>query len=708
MGQFKTDTAGAAPAVTSHGLTFCTGKGQYETRKGTADPYEGISGKQIAAMVKEPPSGPKDQAQWFIPSTYKASDARVHEIQRKAGEFWFLPLDEDGGNLTLDEIEAALVAVCGDCVRMIYTSRSSTPERRKWRALIPLWQELAGSDYADTVEAFNDLLVEAAEGALIPDRALERPGQLVYLPNAGEHYESRARRGDRLHLTADHPIIARREAIRAKRAKAEAEARAGRERRKAKASADPGGAMSIVEAFNANHDLTAELERHGYSRKGQGRDWRSPYSTTGSYAVRAFDGFWISLSASDAAAGIGNTAPSGARIGDAFDLFVHFDHAGDFKAAVRDYAKEIGEDHRSKAEKAEPEPERGAEMFSVADLAGQTVPQRRWLVPELIPMDTVTLFSGDGGTGKSLLALQLAAASVGGGAWMGLAVNGGPAMVVSAEDDKDELHRRFADISSATGKGLGAFKDLCAWPLAGQDALMALMDGGTGALKPSPLYHRLDGYMASLRPAVLVLDTSADLYPGNENDRAQVRQFIGLLRRLALRHRCAVVLLSHPSLTGISSGTGQSGSTAWHNSVRSRLYLERIVQDGYEPDTKARKLSNKKANYGPTGIEITMKWQDGVFVADAPVTGLDRVAASAKAERVFLKMLRQFTDQGRHVNANGGPTYAPKVFAESTESEGITKRAFKAAMDALFHAGKIRNQTTGPATRRSTFIALAD
>ncbi|WP_369675560.1 AAA family ATPase, partial [Enterococcus faecium] len=92
------------------------------------------------------------------------------------------------------------------------------------------------------------------------------------------------------------------------------------------------------------------------------------------------------------------------------------------------------------------------------------------------------------------------------------------------------------------------------------------------------------------RPALVGLDTLADLHSGQENDRTTARQFIGLLRGLAIRHGCAVVLLAHPSLTGMASGSGLSGSTAWNASVRSRLYLERVVQDGYEADPDRRVL----------------------------------------------------------------------------------------------------------------------
>ena len=142
-------------------------------------------------------------------------------------------------------------------------------------------------------------------------------------------------------------------------------------------------------------------------------------------------------------------------------------------------------------------------------------------------------------------------------------------------------------------------------------------------LMQTALFDELEARAADEGPALVTLDTAADTFPANENDRALVRQFIGILRGLALRQKCAVLLLSHPSLTGLNSGSGTSGSTAWNNSVRSRLYLERVIQEGYEPDTKARRLTVKKANYGATGGEIGMTWHEGVFVADAQENALD-------------------------------------------------------------------------------------
>jgi RecA-family ATPase len=338
------------------------------------------------------------------------------------------------------------------------------------------------------------------------------------------------------------------------------------------------------------------------------------------------------------------------------------------------------------------------------------VPPRRWLVRDWIPLGTVTLLSGDGGVGKSLLALQLAVATATGRAWLGRPLDEyGPVLFATAEDDEAELHRRLWDIASAEKLTWADLADLRPVSFAGKDALLATLESG-GVLRPTALFDALDAAMAEYSPRLVILDTLADLFAGNENDRTQARQFIGLLRGLAIRHECAVVLLSHPSLTGLNSGSGTSGSTGWSNSVRSRLYVERMTyRDGLtviEDDPDKRVLRAMKSNYAARGAEIVVRWQDGVFVAEAAPEGLDRKATEAKAERVFLRLLDEFTKEGRTVKSARAAKYAPKEFAASGRAEGLTKEALHAAMERLFAKGEIAEVMggDGPPSRHTARI----
>ena len=98
-----------------------------------------------------------------------------------------------------------------------------------------------------------------------------------------------------------------------------------------------------------------------------------------------------------------------------------------------------------------PSPERSSHFFPASAFGGRPVPDREWLVPDLIPSKNVTLLSGDGGTGKSLLALMLSVAVVAECQWLGRSVKPGRVIFITAEDDEDELHRRIEDIRRAYG-----------------------------------------------------------------------------------------------------------------------------------------------------------------------------------------------------------------------------------------------------------------
>ena len=330
-------------------------------------------------------------------------------------------------------------------------------------------------------------------------------------------------------------------------------------------------------------------------------------------------------------------------------------------------------------------------MFKPASsYEGVPVKPRRWLVEGLVPSNTVTLLSGDGGTGKSLLALQLAVATGTAGGWLGRKIDTpGPALFLSAEDDDDEIHRRMKDVSAAGGVPWAHLDEVHLLSLAGKEALLATLQQG-GKLQETDLFKSLDQAIAAHAPALVVLDTLADLFPGNENDRAQARQFVGMLRGLAIRHECAVILLSHPSLTGLNSGTGTSGSTGWNNSVRSRLYLERVKEDGFEADPDARVLRGMKANYGRIGDEIALRWESGVFVSEGPSpAGMNPEMQEHRAREMFLKLLDEHTAQGRYVKAAKAAGYAPKEFVATGRAGNFNKAQLHRAMEQLFKMGKI-------------------
>ena len=341
---------------------------------------------------------------------------------------------------------------------------------------------------------------------------------------------------------------------------------------------------------------------------------------------------------------------------------------------------------------------------TVNTLSRRQLRARSWLVPDLIPTGAPTIFNGDGGTGKSTIAEQLAGAVAARRTWLGRDVVGGRVLYLSCEDDLDELHRRAVDIAADLDVTLEEMADLMLAPMVGEDAIMAVQDGGSDVLKTTPRWVEFEALIADWRPILVVVDSLADVFAGREISRSQARQFVNLLRGLCVHHDTTVLLLAHPSLSGMASGSGSSGSTGWSNSVRSRLYLTRVTakddKQSIEPDTDRRILSTKKSNYAATGKEIALRWSAGVFkLDDGSASELAAAPRHALHDLVFIDILERYRRQGREVSAAPSANYAPKIFADDPAAKGLGKPALAGAMNRLLADGRIAIEEFGPPSK---------
>jgi putative DNA primase/helicase len=106
---------------------------------------------------------------------------------------------------------------------------------------------------------------------------------------------------------------------------------------------DP-NAPSVIDEFNAAHDVGAILEAHGYVRKG--KRYQAPGSDTHAAGIRlSDDGCAFCWHASDPLAGDGGKP----RPLDAFDCYRILEHGGDYRAAIREAARALGLDRRRTA-----------------------------------------------------------------------------------------------------------------------------------------------------------------------------------------------------------------------------------------------------------------------------------------------------------------------------------------------------------------------
>jgi RecA-family ATPase len=336
----------------------------------------------------------------------------------------------------------------------------------------------------------------------------------------------------------------------------------------------------------------------------------------------------------------------------------------------------------------------GLRWLDMSNWDHEPLPVRQWAILDRVPLKQAGLFSGEGGVGKSLVEIMKDVAHVAGKDWFGSMPALGGAFYIGAEDDEKELHIRFATIAEHYGVSFkelieSGLKVMC---LLGQDATLCAPMGKSGKVETTDLYRQLYEQAGDLKPINISIDTLSRAFAGSEIDRVQVYGFAMHMQALAMASGGSVTVLSHPSLQGIASGSGISGSTAWHGAFRFRQYLTGIKPDsGERPDDNLRELQFKKNQYGPLGETIVVRYQDGLYLPVAGMSSLDRAKEEAAAETAFLTTLRVLEGQNRYVSDKLCPTYAPKMFSVEPTAKGISKTALAAAMQRLFTQGAIRN-----------------
>nr|BDD47867.1 hypothetical protein 37 [Burkholderiaceae bacterium] len=230
-----------------------------------------------------------------------------------------------------------------------------------------------------------------------------------------------------------------------------------------------------------------------------------------------------------------------------------------------------------------------------------------WVIKGWLPMGNCTGLYADGGVGKSVLALQVAAVVANGIEFFGYQCEAGKVLGIFSEDDNEEILRRMQKIyhhynlNPEDGE-----ENLHLWGAAGIDNMMVSYDAQHRRLELSPfkvLEKTLQVAFDEGNPyRLVVLDNISQIYGGSEIHRGEVTNFVNALTGLAKRFNCGVLVLGHIAK---AQGSEFSGSTGWNNALRSRWFMN-LQED------ETTQLIKSKANYAPKE-EIQLKMMNAVF-----------------------------------------------------------------------------------------------
>jgi len=340
-------------------------------------------------------------------------------------------------------------------------------------------------------------------------------------------------------------------------------------------------------------------------------------------------------------------------------------------------------------------------------LAGKQPPERRWAIKGWLGFGHVTLLVGSGGIGKTLIAQQMASCLAIGKPFIGDVPEPLKCLMWACEDDHDELWRRQLALAKWCNAGLEAFAErLVIVPRHGLDNAIAVSE--FGRVMFTPRLVELEEQANDLKSEVIILDNAGQVYGAGENDRHAVTAFLNALSG-ALPGR-ALLLLAHPSR---SSGSEFSGSSAWENVARTRLYLgatlpgEKQDQDS-EPQDNVRYLARRKANYSPKDWR-RMTYADGALTPDEsePTTGLIANIRAGNAEKAVIASIVKLTSMGiAGTDGTRSPNYLPKLMADYKLDDGLNRRELAGAVRSMLLDGKIKRGEVGKRQNRTPLFGL--
>lgn len=252
------------------------------------------------------------------------------------------------------------------------------------------------------------------------------------------------------------------------------------------------------------------------------------------------------------------------------------------------------------------------------DWFNASIPPREFVFRDMLPIGAVSLLVATGGTGKSMLSLEMAATATTGRALMScIEPTAGPSKValLALEDEEREIHRRLKRVAQAFNLERDS-TDLVAVArnlrLFCLPAFTVCSIGRDGMLNRSEAMERLAAELAEFQPRLVIADPLAGLLGGvvEEASNEAAQAVIGLLRA-AMPPGAALLVCAHTSKAERMLSTTARGASAWMDASRQVLALRppdngdgKILGDE-APITVILEMT--KSNYSPLATPVYLQ-----------------------------------------------------------------------------------------------------
>lgn len=306
----------------------------------------------------------------------------------------------------------------------------------------------------------------------------------------------------------------------------------------------------------------------------------------------------------------------------------------------------------------------GIEDASVADFLIKPPAPRRWLLEDFLPANIAGAIAAPGATGKSFLTIQLGIAVAAGKPFFGIPVSEpGGVFIVNAEDDREEMGRRFHAIvehmrrydeltpsDESKLRDRLFLKDVVGW----DNRVMSITKNGVDLTDVGDRIAEAAKKIPDIR--LIILDAASRFRGGEENDNDHQTRFVEVMERIRKATGATVIAVHHMNKEGVRAGTSKlsmdmmRGGQGFIDGLRWGAAMACMGKD------EAKKFENideedardyvrvdlVKGNYGPGWQGMWLRREDGGVLARAYIEPIDNAKKRGEADySVVLPMIVQ-------------------------------------------------------------------
>ena len=204
----------------------------------------------------------------------------------------------------------------------------------------------------------------------------------------------------------------------------------------------------------------------------------------------------------------------------------------------------------------------------------------KWLFGHRMPGNRGGLLTGLGGTSKTQMLYQMAAAAILGTCPWGWSVdNPGKALLILTEDDENDPHITLHTIKMAMGLNAEQCRkieeNLIIYPLAGEDLKLMIRDPESKSLIGSGYLGALEEMIKGVRDVAFVgIDPALGVTEGDEASQTDQRALGRMADNLAVRCDCAVIILTHGTKGSLQSEEITSHSSRGGGAITDAVRVE--------------------------------------------------------------------------------------------------------------------------------------